>query len=64
METKVILQISLDEEDQIKVDVNMKEIDILALVGLLEQIKLDIFRENMPMTKEVISSLPNKSYDA
>jgi hypothetical protein len=64
METKVILQISLDEEDQIKVDVNMKEIDILALVGLLEQIKLDIFRENLPMTKEVISSLPNKAYDA
>jgi glutamate formiminotransferase len=64
METKVILQISLDEEDQIKVDVNMKEIEILALVGLLEQIKLDIFRENLPMTKEVISSLPNKAYDA
>ena len=64
MNTKTVLHITIDSDDQIKVDINVKEFDTLALVGLLEQIKLDIFRENLPMVNEVISAIPNKSYDA
>jgi len=64
MNPKTVLHITIDSDDQIKVDINVKEFDTLALVGLLEQIKLDIFRENLPMVNEVISTIPNKSYDA
>jgi hypothetical protein len=64
MSEKTVLHITIDEDDNIKVDVNVKEFDILALVGLMEQIKLDIFKENLPLTKEIITKLPNNNYDA
>lgn len=58
---KTILKISADEDGRIEIHIDAKNtMDPLTLVGLLEQIKQDLFRENQP---ERIVSSSNK-YDA
>lgn len=58
---KTILKISADEDGRIEIHIDAKNsMDPLTLVGLLEQIKQDLFRENQP--ERVVSS--SKTYDA
>lgn len=58
---KTILKISADEDGRIEIHIDAKQtMDPLTLVGLLEQIKQDLFRENQP--ERVVSS--SKTYDA
>jgi hypothetical protein len=55
-----ILKISADEDGRIEIHIDAKTtMDPLTLVGLLEQIKQDLFRENQP---ERIAA--SKKYDA
>ena len=55
-----ILKISADEDGRIEIHIDAKNtMDPLTLVGLLEQIKQDLFRENQP--ERVVAS---KKYDA
>lgn len=57
---KTILKISADEDGRIEIHIDAKNtMDPLTLVGLLEQIKQDLFRENQP--ERVVAS---KKYDA
>ena len=58
---KTILKISADEDGRIEIHIDAKNtMDPLTLVGLLEQIKQDLFRENQP--ERIVS--PSKKYDA
>jgi hypothetical protein len=58
---KTILKISADEDGRIEIHIDAKStMDPLTLVGLLEQIKQDLFRENQP---ERVAA-PSKKYDA
>ena len=58
---KTILKITADEDGRIEIHIDAKNsMDPLTLVGLLEQIKQDLFRENQP--ERVVSS--SKTYDA
>lgn len=58
---KTILKISADEDGRIEIHIDAKgAMDPLTLVGLLEQIKQDLFRENQP--ERVVAS--SKKYDA
>jgi len=55
-----ILKITADEDGRIEIHIDAKTtMDPLTLVGLLEQIKQDLFRENQP--ERVVAS---KMYDA
>lgn len=55
-----ILKITADEDGRIEIHIDAKNtMDPLTLVGLLEQIKQDLFRENQP---ERIAA--SKKYDA
>ena len=55
-----ILKISADEDGRIEIHIDAKNtMDPLTLVGLLEQIKQDLFRENQP--ERIVAS---KKYDA
>jgi hypothetical protein len=55
-----ILKITADEDGRIEIHIDAKNtMDPLTLVGLLEQIKQDLFRENQP--ERVVAS---KKYDA
>jgi len=57
---KTILKITADEDGRIEIHIDAKNsMDPLTLVGLLEQIKQDLFRENQP--ERVVAS---KKYDA
>lgn len=57
---KTILKITADEDGRIEIHIDGKgAMDPLTLVGLLEQIKQDLFRENQP--ERVVAS---KKYDA
>lgn len=59
---KTILKISADEDGRIEIQIEAKNaMDPLTLVGLLEQVKQDILRENQP---ERIAVSPSKKYDA
>jgi|Laugrefa1bdmlbdn_1035148.scaffolds.fasta_scaffold272493_2 hypothetical protein len=58
---KTILKITADEDGRIEIHIDAKNsMDPLTLVGLLEQIKQDLFRENQP---ERVAA-PAKKYDA
>jgi hypothetical protein len=62
---KTILKITADEDGRVEVHIDAKEtMDPLTLVGLLEQIKLDLFREHMPLTREKVTDMVGKTYDA
>ena len=58
---KTILKITADEDGRIEIHIDAKNsMDPLTLVGLLEQIKQDLFRENQP--ERVVAS--SNKYDA
>ena len=58
---KTILKITADEDGRIEIHIDAKNsMDPLTLVGLLEQIKQDLFRENQP--ERVVAS--SNKYEA
>ena len=62
MNENVLLQIILHEDDGIEVAIgNSQDINPLILVGILEQVKLNIIQE--AQSKQKIPN-PTKSYDA
>jgi len=62
MESNVVVQVIIDNDDQIAVQMGeaCDNISPATLVGILEQVKMSIF-ENMRVEKVTRS---NKSYDA
>jgi hypothetical protein len=62
MMSNTVLKVTINEDKQIEVYVDMNSVDPLSLVGVLEQIKLDIFKDHMPIVKETI--IDAKRYDA